>query len=116
MDVTPSRAFGRRTAALAAPAVTMSVVHEMHQRAGQEQNIGQYPEDMSGVLGNQKKACDRQEAAHCKAKWRSPPWNFNLLVHFDRPLRVCFCFPAIRAAADYIMPIGPTINRSAIFF
>jgi hypothetical protein len=69
---------------IAAPATAMTVpvVHEMHQRAREEQKIGQYPEDMRRVLGEQKKAGNDQEAAYCEAKRHSPPLRPGLSVHF----------------------------------
>jgi hypothetical protein len=73
----------RRIAAPVAAAVTVPVVHEqMHQRAGQEQKIWQYSEDMRRVLGEQEEAANDQEAAYRETKRRSPPPRLSLSFHF----------------------------------
>jgi hypothetical protein len=59
------------------------VVHEqVHQRAAQEQKIGQYPEDLRRMLGEQKESGNDQEAAYRETKRRSPPRRLSLSVHF----------------------------------
>jgi hypothetical protein len=62
--------------------MAVPVVHEMHQRAGQEQKVGQYSEHMRRVFGEQKEGGDNQEATRREAKRRSPPWRPSLSVHF----------------------------------
>jgi hypothetical protein len=62
--------------------MTVPAVHEMHQRASEEQKIRQYPQDMRRVLGEQKKAGNDQEATCREAKRCSPPQRPSLSGHF----------------------------------
>lgn len=43
--------------------VTMTVVHEeMHERASKKRQPDQHPQNMSSVLGKQKRACDDRKS------------------------------------------------------
>lgn len=43
--------------------VAVTAVHEqVHERAGQEDQVGQRAEEMRGVLGDQEESCDQKEA------------------------------------------------------
>ena len=58
----------------------MAVMHEqMHHRARKEQQIGKRPEDMRGVLGQQKKRGDQQKPAQDKSERRPVPGPFRMV-------------------------------------
>jgi len=63
--------FGVIMAAM--PPMSAMTVKQMHQRTGEDQQIGQRAEDMRPMLGEQEKAADRQEAKEDKAGFGPPP-------------------------------------------
>ena len=63
------------------PVVTMPAVHEhVHQRAGQDQQPRQHPENMGRVLGEQEKAADREETEAHDPYRGTPERLFLMLV------------------------------------
>ena len=60
----------------------MTAMHEeMHQRAGEHENIWQNSENMSGVFGEQIERGSRNGDDECKANRRTPErWQLLVIV------------------------------------
>jgi hypothetical protein len=58
---------------LASGSAAMAAMEKMEERAGQQQQVGQDPEDVRGVLGDHEEAGDPKEGEQDHARARSKP-------------------------------------------
>ena len=81
-----------------------AVMEQMHQRTGQQEQVGQHAEQMGAVLGEQEEGGDRREGDEYPLRARlaylrmfMPIYGFTLVVHI--PSR--FKWPRGAAAARW---------------
>jgi len=47
---------------VSAAMLAVTAMHEVHQQAGQKQQVRQYPKQVRAMLGNEKERSDRQKS------------------------------------------------------
>lgn len=79
-------AIGKKAARIAVAAMLAVMMEEVHQRAGQYQQVGKRAEDVSGVPGQQKETGDEQETDEGNVRPRALPARLDVVLHGSGPL------------------------------
>src|SRR5438552_1931757 len=94
--------------------VAVPMMHEqVHQRTGQDQQPRQRPKNVCGMFRKQEKAADHEKNQADDAS-RGAPKGFLLLRFASLKILPSIVCPGYIPTP--IMPIGPIINSSAVFF